>query len=99
MAGVVLIIIVIIVTIIVVCCLREKSDKGASSSHERFYNYPYGATAQTDEDSTDAETVNRRHSKSLAMKTNEAYYKMKAKKSTKPFEDDEHVYNRLSHNY
>ena len=94
MAGVTLIIVAIISVIIAICCLKAKS-KSASGSHERFYDYPYGATAQTDSES-DAET-NRYLTKSVATKKNEAY-NMKARRST-PFEEDEHIYDKLRYNY
>jgi uncharacterized membrane protein YccF (DUF307 family) len=94
-AGVTLIIVAIIAVIIIVCCLKVKS-KDARASHKRFYDYPYGATAQTDSESSDAE-MNRYRSKSMATKKNEAY-NMKARRPT-PFEEDEHIYDRLSHSY
>ena len=94
-AGVAMIIIAIIAVIIVVCCLKAKSKN--ASSHERFYDYPYGATAQTDDDSSDAEMNRYRIHKSVATKRNEAYH-MKTRRSL-PFEEDEHIYDKLHYNY
>lgn len=92
-AGVVLIIIAIVTVIVVVCCLKARSN-----SHDRFYDYPYGATAQTDDDSSDADhKMNRHHIKSVATKKNEAY-RMKSRKSM-PFEEEEHIYDKLRYNY
>ena len=95
MAGVVLIIIAIVAVIVVVCCLKAKSKD--ARSHERFYDYPYGATAQTDDDSSDAE-MNRYPVKSMATKKNEAYCMKKTRKSM-PFEEEEHIYDKLHYNY
>ena len=89
-AGVAIVIVTCVTVIIVVCCLKTKKERKYvhSSKHDRFYDYPYKATVQTDNDASEAEI-------NMPIKRNEAY-SLKTRKSM-PFEADESIYEKLHH--
>ena len=82
---------------IVICCVKRRRRSG----HERLYDYPYSRAGQTDKfgDSSDDEKslTPPRPPKPPRTRKSEAFA-MKSRKPS-PFDDEEHIYDRLHHKY